>query len=70
MKHLAIVALCLFPSLASANTTDIEEIVVKARQVKIVLESLSKTHKQNPITGDWYYVEKKESEKSENKHKA
>ena len=55
MKHLAIIALCFLSSFASAN--EIEEVVVKARQVKIVLIKLSENHKQNPVTGNWYYVE-------------
>ena len=36
MKNLAIIALCLIPNLTNAN--DMEEIVVKARQIKVVLE--------------------------------
>ena len=58
MKNLAIVALCCLSTFASAN--EVEEVVVKARQVKIVLTKLSENHKQNPITGNWHYVEKKE----------
>ena len=58
MKNLAVVALCFLSTFASAN--EIEEVVVKARQVKIVLTKLSENHKQNPITGNWHYVEKKE----------
>jgi hypothetical protein len=63
MKHLAIVALCLFSSFTSAS--EIEEVVVKARQVRIVLVKLSENHRQNPITGNWYYVEQKKEEKTE-----
>ena len=62
MKHLAIVALCLFSTFASAS--EIEEVVVKARQVRIVFIKLSENHRQNPITGDWYYVEEKKEEKT------
>ena len=62
MKHLAVVALCLFSTFASAS--EIEEIVVKARQVRIVFIKLSENHRQNPITGDWYYVEEKKEEKT------
>jgi hypothetical protein len=62
MKHLAIVALCLFSTFASAS--EIEEVVVKARQVRVVLIKLSENHRQNPITGDWYYVEEKKEEKT------
>lgn len=62
MKKLAFVALCFLSSFASAN--DVEEVVVKARQVKIVIEwKLSENHKQNPITGSWYYVEEKKEKK-------
>ena len=60
MKHLAIVAVCLFSSFASAS--EIEEVVVKARQVKIVLTKLSENHRQNPVTRNWYYVEEKKEE--------
>lgn len=59
MKNLAILALCLVSSFASAN--EIEEVVVKTRQVKIVFEKLAENHRQNPITGNWYYVEEKEN---------
>jgi hypothetical protein len=63
MKNWAIVALCFFSSLASAN--DFEEVVVKARQVKVVLEwKLAENHKQNPITGNWHYVEKEQDSKT------
>lgn len=62
MKHLAVVALCLFSTFASAS--EIEEVVVKARQVRVVLVKLSENHRQNPITGDWYYVEEKKEEKT------
>lgn len=59
MKAMAIVALCFLSSFASANS--LEEVVVKARQVKIVVDwKLSDKHKQNPVTKDWYYVEEKE----------
>jgi hypothetical protein len=59
MKNLAILALCLVSSFASAN--EIEEVVVKARQVKIVFQKLVENHRQNPITGNWHYVEEKEN---------
>ena len=66
MKKLAIVALCFFSSFSSAK--DIEEVVVKARQIELVIAKLSETHKQNPITGNWHYVEaKKEKETSKKK---
>jgi len=65
MKNLAIVALCFLSTFASAN--DIEEVVVKARQVKVIIDwKLSDKHKQDPITGDWHYVE----ERKENDNKA
>ena len=62
MKHLAIVALCLFSTFVSAS--EIEEVVVKARQVRIVLIKLSENHRQDPATGNWYYVEEKKEEKT------
>ena len=63
MKNMAIVALCFLSTFAGAN--DVEEVVVKARQVKIVLDwKLAEKHKQDPVTGNWHYVEqKKESDK-------
>jgi len=62
MKNWAIICLCLLSSFASAN--QIEEVAVKARQVKIVIDwKLSEKHKQNPITGNWYYVAEKKDEK-------
>lgn len=60
MKNWAIVALCLFSSFASAN--EMEEIVVKARQVRIVLQKLSDVHVQDPVTKEWHYVERQEKE--------
>jgi len=66
MKNMAIFALCLISSFASAS--DIEEVVVKARHIRIVLHSLADNHKQNPITGNWYYV-KEVKEKQEDKPK-
>lgn len=66
MRKLAIIALCFFSSFTSAK--DIEEVVVKARQIELVIAKLSETHKQNPITGNWHYIEvKKEKEKSKDK---
>lgn len=63
MKRLAVLALCLFSSLASAS--DMEELVVKARRFEIVLISIMDTHKQNPFTGNWHYVGEKKEEKKE-----
>jgi hypothetical protein len=60
MKNLAVIALCFLSTFASAD--EVEEVVVKARQVKIVMEKLSETHKQNPITGNWYYVASKKED--------
>ena len=62
MKNLAIIALCFLSSFANAR--DIEEVKVTARQIEIVMQKLSETHKQNPITGNWHYVEEKK-EKNE-----
>lgn len=56
MKNVAILCLCFLSSFASADC--LEEVVVKARQVKIVMDwKLADKHKQNPITGNWHYVE-------------
>jgi hypothetical protein len=63
MKNLAFVALCFFSSLACAH--DIEEVTVTARRIEIVLEKLSENHVQNPITGNWHYVEEEEKEDKE-----
>jgi hypothetical protein len=62
MKRLAIVALCFFSSLTSAK--DIEEVVVKARQIELVIAKLSENHKQNPITGNWHYIQEKKKEET------
>jgi len=58
MKNWAMLGLCLCSSLVSASTID--EVVFTARQVKIVMTKLTETHKQNPLTGSWYYSESKE----------
>lgn len=65
MKKLAIVALCLFSSFATAN--DLEELVVKAQRVRIVMIKLADVHRQDPKTGDWYYVEVKAQDKEKTK---
>ena len=65
MKNLAVVALCFLSTFASA--TEIEEVVVKTRQVRIVLVKLSENHVQNPITKKWRYVEEKKEEDRRNK---
>lgn len=57
MKKWALLGLCLCSSFVSAS--DIEEVVVTARRVEIALVRLQETHKQNPMTGSWYYVEPK-----------
>lgn len=63
MKNLAIVALCFFSSFTNAH--DIEEVTVTARQLEIVvLQKLADNHKQDPKTGDWYYVEEKKTDKA------
>jgi hypothetical protein len=62
MKRLAIVALCFFSSFVSAK--DIEEVVVKARQIELVIAKLSENHKQNPITGNWHYIQEKKKEET------
>ena len=58
MKKWALCALCFFSSMAQAN--DIEEVVVVARQVRVVLLSIVDTHRYNPVTQKWYYDEEKE----------
>ena len=55
MRNLAIIALCLFSSVVSAE--DIEELVVTAKRLRVVIEHVSSNHKQHPITGNWHYVE-------------
>lgn len=50
-----LLVLCLFS--LNVNATEVEEVVVTAQEIKIVLVKLSETHKQNPITGDWHYVD-------------
>lgn len=66
MKNMAIIALCLLSSFASAN--NVEEVVVKARQIKIVLNwKLGELHKQDPRTGDWHYEAPAKEEKKETK---
>ena len=62
MKNLAVIALCFLSTFASAN--EIEEVVVKARQVHIVLVKLAENHVQDPKTGEWHYVEVKEDNKA------
>jgi hypothetical protein len=61
MKRLAIIALLFLSPFTSA--TEIEEVVVKAPRIVIALEKLAETHKKNPVTGNWHYIEKKESRK-------
>ena len=61
MKKIALVALLFLSPFTSA--TEIEEVVVKAPRIVIALEKLSLNHVQNPITGKWHYVEKKEKPK-------
>ena len=53
MKRLVVLGLCLLSSLASAK--EIEEVVVVARQVKVILINIKETHRFNPITQKWYY---------------
>lgn len=60
MKRLAIIALCFASTFA--NASEMEEVVVKARQIRIVLQKLSETHVQNPVTRNWHYVEREKTE--------
>ena len=61
MKQWAVIAFCFLSTFASAN--EMEEVVVKARQVRIVLQKLSDNHVQDPKTGNWHYVEVKKDNK-------
>lgn len=54
MKKWVVLALCFCSSLVSAST--IEEVIVTARHVKILLVRVTDSHKQNPVTGSWHYV--------------
>lgn len=63
MRNLAIIALCLFSSVVSAK--DIEELVVTAKRLRVVIEHVSTNHKQHPITGNWHYVEQVQVELEE-----
>ena len=63
MRNLAIIALCLFSSVVSAK--DIEELVVTAKRLRVVIEHVSTNHKQHPITGNWHYVEQVQVEVEE-----
>lgn len=63
MRNLAIIALCLFSSVVSAK--DIEELVVTAKRLRVVIEHVSTNHKQHPITGNWHYVEQVQVEEPE-----
>jgi len=67
MKALALTALCFLSSFACA--TDIEEVVVKARRIEIIMVKLAEKHQQDPATGDWYYVEQKKELNKEQKKK-
>jgi len=58
MKKLAITALCFFSSLSQAS--DMEEMVVVARQVRIVLLSINETHRYDAFTRSWIYDAAKE----------
>lgn len=65
MKRLAVVAMCLLSSFANAK--DIEEVVVKAQRIRIVIDHISKHHKQNPFTGNWHYVREVQEPKERKK---
>ena len=58
MKKLAIVALCFFSSFSQAS--DIEEVVVVARQIRVVLLSIADTHRFDAKTQSWHYDASKE----------
>lgn len=63
-KH-AFFVLCFLSSFATAG--EIEEVKVVARPFRIVLEHIQLHHKQNPITGNWYYVEAKQQQDTKKK---
>lgn len=47
---------------------EVEEVKVVARPFRIMLEHISLSHKQNPITKSWYYaVAEKDKEDSKDK---
>ena len=53
MKQLAIAALCFFSSFAQAS--DMEEMVVVARQIRIVLLAINETHRYDAFSKTWHY---------------
>ena len=53
MKKLAIAALCFFSSFAQAS--DMEEMVVVARQIRIVLLAINETHRYDVFSKTWHY---------------
>lgn len=58
MKKLAIAALCFFSSFAQAS--EMEEMVVVARQVRIVLLAINETHHYDVFSRSWVYDAAKE----------
>lgn len=58
MKKLAIAAICFFSSFAQAS--DIEEMVVVARQIRIVLLAINETHHYDAYSKSWIYDAAKE----------
>ena len=64
MRAIAAIALCLISSFATAEKLEMEEVVVVAKKIELPVVKLASNHKQNPITGNWYYVEQKKEKKS------
>ena len=65
IKH-SFFALCFLSSMSTAG--EVEEVKVVARPFRIMLEHISLSHKQNPITKSWYYaVAEKDKEDSKDK---
>lgn len=75
MKKLAVMALCFFSSIAQAS--DMEEVVVVARQIRIVLLAIHDTHRYDVFSKVWVYdaamekaamakLEKREDEEKNN----
>lgn len=67
MRKLTLMCLCFLSSFATAG--EIEELIVSARQVEVVLANISLEHRQNPFTGSWYYVESKQVEEDDREEK-
>lgn len=58
MKYLVVLAFCMASGIANATAqlSEPEEVMVIARRIEICLQAIKGNHKQDPKTGDWYYV--------------